>query len=137
MHSIIASTAYVLKADETKPRYATRQTHAHTCQLHCLGAQAIARLWRVAHFMLSDFLNLAIEDVSAGEVSLQAALCPAASPHVFVTAPPVAERPWQGGNAPTSARCPPGMSFVSISASTAGLPVGQCRNAACGFKGVQ
>lgn len=58
--------------------------------------QAIARLWRVAHFMLSDFLSLPIEEVSTGEVSLRMALCPTASPHVFVTAPPMPDRPWLG-----------------------------------------
>ena len=57
--------------------------------------QAIARLWRVAHFMLSDFLNLPLDAASLGHQQQRHSISPAASlvsPHVFVTAPPIAPR---------------------------------------------
>ena len=31
--------------------------------------QAIARLWRVAHFVLSDFLNLSLEQASSNKLN--------------------------------------------------------------------
>ncbi|KAK9808186.1 hypothetical protein WJX73_006212 [Symbiochloris irregularis] len=73
----------------SKPR--TLQIYLH---------KAIARLWRVAHFMLGDFLNLPIDEVSAGELSLRSAPCPTPAPDVFATAAPMADRPWVSRQGP-------------------------------------
>ena len=50
-----------------------------THQIWHAVAQAIARLWRVAHFMLSDFLQLPIDEQSLGHQPVRPSISPAAS----------------------------------------------------------
>ena len=71
--------------------------------------------------MLTDFLNLPIEEVSAADAAMGMALCPAPSTHVFVTAPPMPDRPWL--NKP-----PPGGLARSRMGPAAGACVWLCRS---------
>ena len=71
-----------------------------SCVSVCVSLQALARLWRVAHFVLSDFLNLSLQQsAETSSPLLGLNMAPAESLMVKKSHRPTAESIHQKGSA--------------------------------------